>query len=745
MTASKLKVISVTDGSRPSHVNANNSASQGGAATLDAIGRLALTGLDGLLHQFMDRVDDAFFERSDKARSEQERKRYFDSMREFRNQRDELHAYFAKQMKRSLAELARHSTYAAGHDDDMTRIEIAGTDDRTAIDNLISRARLKFAGDLSTVSAGIKALLGMTQLDPDDNPFDPGPICENFHAACALLQIDIAVKLIFYKLFEKHLLAGLGGFYLELNRQFTEQGVLPAIGAGNARDKSASAAATPADRNSPLVDALTRLQKTADINHSPSSVDPAKFRRSVRQQVDALCRQNRKWLSARDTKTVEAVSMLFDFFFEDEGLPDPIKVLIGRLQVPILKVAIIEPDFLTRKQHAARRLLDTVSRASLCWSDNQRDTRLLIGKTREVVDFIVARYARDAVVFDKACGDFESFVVRESEKRDHAEATLREREQHRDQQISLAREAAKTLIGRLAAGRELDAEIVDFLHTTWTSVLVRTYLSLGDSSNHWRNLKRISTTLVWTLIPRHTEAERDKIIRTIPALLRALSKGMALIRTEMHIQNRVFAVLAREHARVVKQTSRNIVTRIDDITIWPEDEEERALAMTGNIDEQEIAVTCVDPDRIDSDADAISLIDSIGTNEVIKNLNQFTSGVSKGSIRIDEEIVLSGENDIEFEFEEGTRDKYLELASELPTGSWVEFVRPDESRQLLKLAWKSAAAGTLVFVNSNGQKVKNMTVNDFAAELRAKSVRCARSSSTVDRAFFRIATRLDER
>ena len=69
-----------------------------------------------------------------------------------------------------------------------------------------------------------------------------------------------------------------------------------------------------------------------------------------------------------------------------------------------------------------------------------------------------------------------------------------------------------------------------------------------------------------------------------------------------------------------------------------------------------------DPDRIDSDADAISLIDSIGTNEVIKNLNQFTSGVSKGSIRIDEEIVLSGENDIEFEFEEGTRDKYLELA-----------------------------------------------------------------------------------
>jgi hypothetical protein len=744
MTASKLKVISVTDGSRPSHVDANSTVSQGGAATLEAVGRNALTALDGLLHEFMDRVDDAFFERSDKARNQQERKRYFDAMREFRNQRDDLQVYFARQMKRSLAELARHSTYAAGHDD-ITRIEIAGTEDRTAIDNLISRARLKFAGDLSEVTAGVKALLGMTELDRDDNPFDPGPICENFHAACALLQIDIAIRLIFYKLFEKHLMAGLVGFYRELNRQFTEQGVLPAISAGNTRDHSASAAAKPAGRGKSLVAALTRLQKAADINHSPSSVDPSKFRHSIRQQVDALCRQNRQYLSPRDTKTVEAVAMLFDFFYDDEALPDPIKVLIGRLQVPILKVAIIEPDFLTRKQHAARRLLDTVSRASLGYSDDPQHTRLLIGKTREVVDFIVARYAEDAVVFDKACGDFESFVVRESEKRDRAEAAVREREQQRDQQISLAREAAATLIGRLIAGRELNAEIVEFLHTTWTSVLVRTYLSLGDSSNHWRNLKRISTTLVWTLIPRHTEAERDKIIRTIPALLRALSKGMALIRTDMHVQNRVFAVLAREHARVVKQTSRNIVTRIDDITVWPEDEAERALAMTGNIDEQEIAVTCVDPDRIDADADAISLIDSIGTNEVIKNLNQFTSGVSKGSIRIDEEIVLSGEDEIEFELEEGTSDKYLELANELRTGSWVEFARPDDSRQLLKLAWKSAAAGTLVFVNSNGQKVKNMTVNDFAAELRAKSVRCARSSSPVDRAFFRIATKLDER
>lgn len=723
MTAPKLKVVSTTDGIKPRHVHGNQSSTRGSASTYETIGRFALAELDQLLCEFMDRVDDVFFERSDKAGNEQERKRYFDAMREFRNKRDRLQGYFDNQMQRSVAELARHSAYASGHDDDMTRIEIAGTEDKIAIDNLVSRARLQFEDDLGTINKCLRVLLGMSHLGADDNPFDPGTICENFHAASELLKIDIAVKLIFYKIFEKQLMAGLGGFYRELNRQFAEQDVLPGIGTGGTGRQcanSASAAPGSATDGEPVIAALTRLQKkTADIDRSPSSVDPLKFRRSLRQQIDALCRKHRQHLSSRNAKSIEAVGMLFDFFFEDEALPDPIKVLIGRLQVPVLKVAILEADFLTRKQHPARRLLDTISRTSLGWSDNHRDTRLLVGKTREIVDSIITQYAGDAGIFEAARNEFENFVAREAARRDQAGAGLRQQERR----IEAARQAVAALIVRLVEGRDLHPEVVKFLRTTWTSVLIKTYLSLGESSNHWRNLKRISTTLVWTLIPRHTEAERDKIIRTIPALLRALSKGMALIKTDMQVQNRVFAVLATQHAKVVKQTSRNIVTRLDDITVWPEDEAEKALAMTGNIDDDESAVTYVDPDRIDSEIDAVMLIDSIGTNEVIKDLNQFTAGVKKGSIRIDEEIVLYGDDDLELDLDEIAMDGHLKLANEMHIGSWVEFIRPDESSQVLRLFWRSAAAGMLVFVNDNGQKVKNMTVNDFAAELRAKRAR----------------------
>jgi hypothetical protein len=161
-------------------------------------------------------------------------------------------------------------------------------------------------------------------------------------------------------------------------------------------------------------------------------------------------------------------------------------------------------------------------------------------------------------------------------------------------------------------------------------VLFNAYLSLGESSNHWRNLKRISTTFVWTLIPKFTETERVKIIKTIPALLRALSKGMELVKISTDVQNRIFQVLAQEHAKIVKQTSKNIVTRVDDQTIWPENEDARALALSDNFDPNEnpdfefnadnIGGIEVSHDEIDDES--ITIIDATDTNVVIEDLSR---------------------------------------------------------------------------------------------------------------------------
>ena len=493
-----------------------------------------------------------------------------------------------------------------------------------------------------------------------------------------------------------------------------------------------------------FITALSNLQATSIPGQPLASIDPQSLKATTHQQLVAFKQENQHQVNAADGQTIDVVSMLFDFFFDDEALPAPIKVLIGRLQIPILKVAILDKDFFNQKKHPARKLLDSISRASLGWGENHVDQKDLIDKIEEIVNFLINEFDEDLSVFEEARIDFENFLSQEAAEIEKAESALRQKEQEKDQQIEQAQEAAADFIHKLTSKRNLSFEVIDFLETTWTSVLFNAYLSLGESSNHWRNLKRISTTFVWSLVPKFSEPERVKIIKTIPALLRALSKGMDLVKINTDVQNRIFQMLAQEHAKIVKQTSKNIVTREDDQTIWPENDAARALAEAEGIDVSthpdfhpdagdsgEIRVLEIEADE------SITQISAADTSAVIEDLNHFSTEVKQGNIVVDEEIVL-GTGDDDFDLAEQDGDEFMQQAMALEIGSWVEFKESKSNTLVARLSWKSNVTGNFVFVNRQGHKVRNLTIKGFAIELRSGRVKCIESSSVFDRAIYTI-------
>jgi hypothetical protein len=72
-----------------------------------------------------------------------------------------------------------------------------------------------------------------------------------------------------------------------------------------------------------------------------------------------------------DEDVINLVSMLFDFILDDDDLPMAMKALLGRLQIPLLKVAIIDKSFFNAEKHKARQLLNLLSKAGIGW--NQKD------------------------------------------------------------------------------------------------------------------------------------------------------------------------------------------------------------------------------------------------------------------------------------------------------------------------------------------------------------------------------------
>ena len=824
MAAPKLEVVGSAGGNNPIYSSAK---------------RFALDGLSDLIRVLMENVDDALFELSDKVANDRERNMYFEAMREIRLKRDGLKQHFDYQMKLCFDQFINGTSAAQELDDEdeLTLVELDDLEDCIAIDNMINKARPHFEDDLFAVTERLKLVLRRKEIDEDTNPLDPKAICDSFHKASELLDTDIQVKLIFYKLFDRYVMNNLGHFYKELNELFVKKGVLPGFKADQERMKQttrfmanrirnktpelttiavpgltvsanpgmpgaaqvgdggnlfaalqqavtgaagvaggltgaggdvfepaggmvsgggaimpgggAMAGAQAGTAGTSFVAALNNLQAASIPSQPVTAIDPQNLKAATHQQLLDFKQQNQHQVNSADGQTIDVVSMLFDFFFDDEALPAPIKVLIGRLQIPILKVAILDKDFFNQKKHPARKLLDSISRASLGWGDSHEDQAALIEKIEEVVNFLINEFGEDIGVFEEAFINFENFLLKEDEVIQVAEESLRQQEQQKDLQIQQAQDAAATLLNKLTKNRELSFEVIDFLETTWTSVLFNAYLSLGETSNHWRNLKRISTTFVWTLLPKHTEAERVKIIKTIPALLRALSKGMELVKISTDVQNRIFQILAQEHAKIVKQTSKNIVTRVDDQTVWPDNDAARELASATNFDPNENPDYEFNADNIggievfedEIDDDSITIIDAADTNDVIEDLNQFAIGVKQGEITVDEEIILSTDEGDKFDLIE-EHDHFLQQAEALPIGSWLEFNESDSKILMARLSWKSNVSGNFVFVNRQGHKVRNMTTHALAVELRVGSAKCIESSSVFDRAIYTIMSKM---
>ena len=79
----------------------------------------------------------------------------------------------------------------------------------------------------------------------------------------------------------------------------------------------------------------------------------------LREQLEGLLtRASAKAGKARvvgevDEDVINLVSMLFEFILDDRTLPDSLKALIGRLQIPMLKVAVIDKTFFSRMARSA--------------------------------------------------------------------------------------------------------------------------------------------------------------------------------------------------------------------------------------------------------------------------------------------------------------------------------------------------------------------------------------------------------
>ncbi len=239
---------------------------------------------------------------------------------------------------------------------------------------------------------------------------------------------------------------------------------------------------------------------------------------------------------------IEIVSLVFESVLEHPDIPQRMKLLLSELQIPVVKVALLDPALFSQRSHPARRLINELARAATTWSEvdgREDEPDPLLQCMEGIVHRIHKSFSDDITVFAKELDTFEDFRAGELQRVRQVEARTRAVAEGKAR-LSDAQQRAAREIRERCVGQHVPAAVRDILQGPWMRVLSMTLLREGDGSDVWkRHLLTVERLLATVQMSSDHEERRDLVLK-IPGLLKDLRGGANAI---MFDQARMSALL----------------------------------------------------------------------------------------------------------------------------------------------------------------------------------------------------------
>jgi len=440
-----------------------------------------------------------------------------------------------------------------------------------------------------------------------------------------------------------------------------------------------------------LVGLLSKLQenqpkaKLVDDDSSPTVSD-------VRSGIRNNLKSDEKKVEAvrqADEDVINLVSMLFDFILDDDDLPTAMKALLGRLQIPLLKVAIIDKSFFNAEKHKARQLLNLLAKPGIGWNQKDPGGDALYAKIEEVVFRILNEFISDLNIFDDLLKEFTEFYDQQQKRTESIDKRTREAEEGRAR-ADMARAMVQQTLNRRLTGRQLPLVVVKLLQEGWKHVLYINCLKEGTESEPWKQAVKVVDAVVWSVIPQ-PGAEWIALLKNVsPKLMNSLRKGLAAVNYDALATEALLKELADVHHEL----------------------------MGGHTMP---TVTVLDPEAAKTEAPNQGTISA----EHIANNSQASQATA---------VVLPSDSLQPVLAETLPSDNvHLQKVNQLNVGSWVEFIQTDR-RDRHKLVARIRSVDKLIFANRRGIKVAEMSAMKLAVDMSQGRARIIEEAQVLDKA-----------
>jgi hypothetical protein len=367
-----------------------------------------------------------------------------------------------------------------------------------------------------------------------------------------------------------------------------------------------------------------------------------------------------------DRSTVDAMIEIFDYLFAGQGVADQMKTVIGRLQIPVLKAAVIDRGFFLSDEHPARKLVDTLVAASVAWTPERGEQDPLYGHIENAVKRVLTEFENDLTPFSDSLLEFSEFLF-ETEQHAQKRIDLAANRELEVESLAHADDILVTRLHSLNAELSLAPFLPTFLVTQWRKVIAMEWQQDGANGNpdQVSRAQEIMDQLIWSTLPKINALERCKLVEVLPELLHSLNAGLDGLAWDADERRAFTQRLMAVHTLAIRMN-----------TTPPASHEAVALAAEAS-------------QTITRKLERRRLVNSTRQN-----------------------------------------DTCADAAQALKLNTWFDVTRPDFGHRRCKLSWISPLRTRLLFTNRRGFESFVCSENDVASMLRAGQMRALADEGT---------------
>jgi hypothetical protein len=266
-----------------------------------------------------------------------------------------------------------------------------------------------------------------------------------------------------------------------------------------------------------VLKALSTLQrKITSSQRAPETITPEQIKQEL---IEDISKEHGgiidKQVNLLDERSMDFVGMMFSAIATDDTVSEIMTNLIYQLQIPVMKVAMIDRSLFDTETHPARTTVDLLTTAGM--GINLKEDRIY-NELEEIVDHILEKFDIDIVTFEKAVDDLENIIKKEEQL-----TTETERQQQKQILQEHARNIVISQLKMVSCEKQIPNDIRPLVLKHWSTLMLNRYIRHGRNSQQWVQSVLLLKLLLKCIQPIKYHSQYKILKKNHMALLQAVN------------------------------------------------------------------------------------------------------------------------------------------------------------------------------------------------------------------------------